>query len=139
MAFTTIIHNSFKQFVYELLHAATPKPTVFHAMLLNSTAFNAASTMAQLVAAELGTAGGYTRKVFTPASPALISGQYYGTQEIGWTLTQADTVQAIALIANGQVTPGNTTGLVIWIAISDQPITLVTNLEQTFNLRSGGT
>jgi hypothetical protein len=137
MAFTTIKNNTYKQLLYEIQHGAAPKPGNYFALLLNSTAFTEATTMAELVAAELATTNGYARKPFTPATPALVSGRYYGIAKPSWTMTAAATVNAIAVIANGLVTRGDTTGTIVYIAVSDNPITLVANLAQEFDLISG--
>lgn len=139
MAFTTFRNNAYKQLLYEIQFGAAPKPGNYWVALLTGTAFNETTTMAQLVAAELTTANGYTRKAFAPASPALVSGKYYGTAQPSWTVTAAETYQAVAVIANGLVTPGNTQGVIHYIAVSDTPLTLVANLAQQIDLIGGNT
>lgn len=139
MAFTLIKNNAYRQLLYEIQHGSAAKPGNYFALLLNSTAFTEATTMAELVAAELTTTNGYVRKAFTPAAPAFVSGKYYGTAQPSWTVTAAEIVNAVAVIANGNIAVGNTNGTIVYIAVSDSPITLVANLAQQFDLISGVT
>ncbi|MGL4638225.1 MAG: hypothetical protein ACRCVX_00605 [Shewanella sp.] len=137
MAFTLIKSNAYRQLLYEIQHGAAAKPGNYFALLLNSAAFSEMTTMAELVAAELSATNGYTRKAFLPLNPAFASGRYYGTAQPSWTVTAAETVNAVAVIAHGLVTPGNTQGTIYYIGVSDAPVTLVANLAQQFDLIGG--